>query len=296
MLTARVGIGTAEHPTPAGRFYIRNRLTSYRSPSYGPLAFGTSARSAVLTDWPAGGYVGIHGTDRPDLLPGRVSHGCIRMRNADVLRLGTADAGGHAGDGPVIARAALLGLVAFLLPAGIGQAQDTGGAGERVRPPAELTEEYPLGGERLCCGSDPGASGPRSTSAEPVPPRGSPFAAALRAGAARDSGGPDSLAVYARGAPGGAYGYSIDVRPRPRRSVPPLALTLLRPLFRYHYRRDAWILRSVGDRVGPVLRPRDHPVEAHAEPPAPPRRTGRFERTEPAASAPVRKRETARRS
>ena len=88
VLTARVGIGTAEHPTPGGRFYIRNRVTSYRSPSYGPLAFGTSARSAVLTDWPAGGYVGIHGTDRPDLLPGRVSHGCIRMRNADVLRLG----------------------------------------------------------------------------------------------------------------------------------------------------------------------------------------------------------------
>jgi hypothetical protein len=27
------------------------------------------------------------GTDRPELLPGRVSHGCIRMRNADILRL-----------------------------------------------------------------------------------------------------------------------------------------------------------------------------------------------------------------
>jgi hypothetical protein len=69
-------------------FYIRNRLTRYRSPMYGPLAFGTSARSAQLTDWPAGGFIGIHGTDRPDLLPGRVSHGCIRMRNADILRLG----------------------------------------------------------------------------------------------------------------------------------------------------------------------------------------------------------------
>jgi lipoprotein-anchoring transpeptidase ErfK/SrfK len=51
------------------------------------VAFGTSARSSVLTDWPAGGYVGIHGTDEPDLLPGRVSHGCIRMRNADIVRL-----------------------------------------------------------------------------------------------------------------------------------------------------------------------------------------------------------------
>ena len=85
---ARVGVGQARWPTPRGRFYIRNRLTRYRSPSYGPLAFGTSARSETLTDWPAGGYIGIHGTDRPGLLPGRVSHGCIRMRNRDILRLG----------------------------------------------------------------------------------------------------------------------------------------------------------------------------------------------------------------
>lgn len=85
---APVGIGRAGSPTPRGRFYVRNRLTRYASPSYGPLAFGTSARSETLTDWPAGGYVGIHGTDRPALVPGRISHGCIRMRNADILRLG----------------------------------------------------------------------------------------------------------------------------------------------------------------------------------------------------------------
>jgi lipoprotein-anchoring transpeptidase ErfK/SrfK len=83
---ARVGIGTVAAPTPTGAFYVRNRLTRYRSPFYGPVAFGTSARS-TLTDWPAGGFVGIHGTNRPELLPGRVSHGCIRMRNADIVRL-----------------------------------------------------------------------------------------------------------------------------------------------------------------------------------------------------------------
>jgi lipoprotein-anchoring transpeptidase ErfK/SrfK len=55
---------------------------------YGPLAFGTSAHSAVLTDWPGGGVIGIHGTNEPGLLPGRVSHGCIRLRNRDVVRLG----------------------------------------------------------------------------------------------------------------------------------------------------------------------------------------------------------------
>ncbi len=87
LLTAPVGVGMPGSPTPAGEFYVRNKLTRYRSPAYGPLAFGTSAQSRTLTDWPAGGFVGIHGTDRPDLVPGRVSHGCIRMRNADIVRL-----------------------------------------------------------------------------------------------------------------------------------------------------------------------------------------------------------------
>jgi lipoprotein-anchoring transpeptidase ErfK/SrfK len=87
VLRAPVGVGRVGWPTPRGDFYVRNKLTRYRSPAYGPVAFGTSARSAAATGWPAGGFVGIHGTDRPDLVPGRVSHGCIRLRNADVLAL-----------------------------------------------------------------------------------------------------------------------------------------------------------------------------------------------------------------
>ena len=54
---------------------------------YGPLAFITSATSPTLTDWPGGGIVGIHGTNQPGLIPGRISHGCVRLRNADILRL-----------------------------------------------------------------------------------------------------------------------------------------------------------------------------------------------------------------
>jgi hypothetical protein len=83
-----VGIGAPSTPTPAGHFYIRDRLTAYSSPEYGPLAFGTSARSPYETDWPEGGFIGIHGTDQPQLIPGRVSHGCIRLRNAAILKLG----------------------------------------------------------------------------------------------------------------------------------------------------------------------------------------------------------------
>lgn len=84
---AAVGVGAASTPTPAGHFYVRNQLRKYRSPFYGPVAFGTTGRSAEASDWPAGGFVGIHGTSRPDLIPGRISAGCIRMRNRDVVRL-----------------------------------------------------------------------------------------------------------------------------------------------------------------------------------------------------------------
>lgn len=87
VFTAPVGVGQPQWPTPRGEFYVRDKLTDYASPFYGPVAFGTSARSTVLTDWPDGGFVGIHGTNEPELIPGRVSHGCIRLRNSDVLRL-----------------------------------------------------------------------------------------------------------------------------------------------------------------------------------------------------------------
>jgi lipoprotein-anchoring transpeptidase ErfK/SrfK len=89
VFTAPVGVGADAWPTPAGEYNVRSKLTRYASPFYGPVAFGTTARSAVLTDWPAGGFVGIHGTDQPQLVPGHISHGCIRMRNSDILRLAT---------------------------------------------------------------------------------------------------------------------------------------------------------------------------------------------------------------
>ena len=88
ILRTPVGIGTTTDPTPAGRFYVRDRLTKFASPTYGPLAFGTSARAPYLTDWPDGGYIGIHGTDEPELIPGRISHGCIRLTNSAILKLG----------------------------------------------------------------------------------------------------------------------------------------------------------------------------------------------------------------
>jgi hypothetical protein len=84
---SRIGVGKAGTPTPAGRFYVRERFrVSGRGSLYGPYAFGTSAYS-VLSDWPKGGIVGIHGTNQPDLIPGRPSHGCVRVPNRAILRL-----------------------------------------------------------------------------------------------------------------------------------------------------------------------------------------------------------------
>jgi L,D-transpeptidase catalytic domain len=85
---ARVGVGAPGTPTPVGHFYVRDRLRGFSSPIYGPLAFGTNARSPTLTDWPRGGVVGIHGTNQPALIPGRISHGCVRLTNAAILKLG----------------------------------------------------------------------------------------------------------------------------------------------------------------------------------------------------------------
>jgi L,D-transpeptidase-like protein len=85
---ARLGIGKPGTPTPKGDFYARERMIP-REPNtvYGVFAFGTSAYSPKLTDWPGGGIVGIHGTNHPELIPGRVSHGCVRVRNGPMSRL-----------------------------------------------------------------------------------------------------------------------------------------------------------------------------------------------------------------
>ena len=85
--TASIGIGGAATPTPSGRYWIRERLPNLGgNAAYGPLAFGTAAYSR-LSEWPGGGVIGIHGTNAPSLIPGRPSHGCIRVRNDKIMSL-----------------------------------------------------------------------------------------------------------------------------------------------------------------------------------------------------------------
>jgi hypothetical protein len=83
----RVGVGKPSTPTPAGSFWIREKFHVSGNPLYGPRAMGTADYSNVLTDWPGGGVIGIHGTDEPELIPGRPSHGCMRLKNPDIERL-----------------------------------------------------------------------------------------------------------------------------------------------------------------------------------------------------------------
>ena len=86
VLSAPAAIGSPATPTPVGDFYVNQRLVpADASGPFGPGAIGISAFSEVLTGWVQGGPIAIHGTNRPDLIGGAVSNGCIRVRN-DLLR------------------------------------------------------------------------------------------------------------------------------------------------------------------------------------------------------------------
>jgi hypothetical protein len=90
VFTTRVGVGKATTPTPRGQFYIRGKLTHFGNPFYGPIVFGTSARStsnAPEMRVYGEGFVGVHGTSLPWLIPGRPSHGCVRMKNEAIVQL-----------------------------------------------------------------------------------------------------------------------------------------------------------------------------------------------------------------
>lgn len=85
--SAPIGVGRVSLPTPSGHYYVTEKLQAIGGPFYGPYAFGTSAYAPTLSEWPGGGIVGIHGTDEPSLIPGRPSHGCIRLRNENIIQL-----------------------------------------------------------------------------------------------------------------------------------------------------------------------------------------------------------------
>jgi hypothetical protein len=87
LMRIRVGIGSPSTPTPVGRFYVNQSFREDPAGPYGPAAIGISAYSTVLSWWPQGGPVAIHGTDRPWTIGRAASNGCIHVPNAVVRRL-----------------------------------------------------------------------------------------------------------------------------------------------------------------------------------------------------------------
>jgi lipoprotein-anchoring transpeptidase ErfK/SrfK len=85
LLRTRVAVGATGMETPVGLFYVVRKFRP-TAPVLGAFAMETSAYSK-LSEWPGGGVVGIHGTNQPSLLGGAVSHGCVRVENAAIVRL-----------------------------------------------------------------------------------------------------------------------------------------------------------------------------------------------------------------
>lgn len=83
-----VGIGALETPTTVGTFFVWARLKP-RDPSgpYGSYLLGLSGFSEVLTNWPGGGRIAIHGTADPADPGNRVSYGCARVFNPQMNQL-----------------------------------------------------------------------------------------------------------------------------------------------------------------------------------------------------------------
>ncbi|QXC61267.1 L,D-transpeptidase [Aquihabitans sp. G128] len=86
VFTADTAIGTTENPTPVGATYVTELIDNVDPDgSYGPYAFGLALHSDTLSEFGGGdGQVGIHGTNQPQKIGQAVSHGCVRLKNADV--------------------------------------------------------------------------------------------------------------------------------------------------------------------------------------------------------------------
>lgn len=77
LATFPVAVGNPSTPTPVGEYLVTYKGTNW-GPAFGPRWLGLNV------PW---GVYGIHGTNRPDSIGTHQSHGCIRMRNRDVIKL-----------------------------------------------------------------------------------------------------------------------------------------------------------------------------------------------------------------
>ena len=92
------GVGVPADPTPIGAFFVA-LFAQAPSPGYGAFVIVTSAHSNTISDWEESGdaITAIHGPLGSDSAIGttgaRVSHGCVRLHNADLAQLRDVPAG-----------------------------------------------------------------------------------------------------------------------------------------------------------------------------------------------------------
>jgi lipoprotein-anchoring transpeptidase ErfK/SrfK len=94
------GIGSPDDPTPPGNYFVTMQVPA-PDPGYGPFVLVTSDHSDSITDWAGTGdaIIAIHGpiTSYDDSLIGAtgaaISHGCIRLHDADLAQLADIPAG-----------------------------------------------------------------------------------------------------------------------------------------------------------------------------------------------------------
>ena len=90
VMSASIAIGKPGTPTPVGRnFAIAERIdTNMPGGFLGPIVLPLTGFSETLNEFAGGdGRVAIHGTSLPALIGTQASHGCMRMHNADIVRL-----------------------------------------------------------------------------------------------------------------------------------------------------------------------------------------------------------------
>lgn len=83
-----VAVGKVSTQTPVGDFYLVDKVKPPAGSIYGTYVMDLSAHSTDLQSFDGGdARIGIHGTDQPGLIGQDVSHGCIRMNDADVTKV-----------------------------------------------------------------------------------------------------------------------------------------------------------------------------------------------------------------
>ncbi len=95
----RVAVGRAQWATPTGRFAVLEKIVDpdfvqfdWNDPTHVMRRIGPGPDNPLGRRWIGftaayGWSIGFHGTPQPELLGQAVSHGCVRMRDADVVEL-----------------------------------------------------------------------------------------------------------------------------------------------------------------------------------------------------------------